>query len=187
MFKFRIKEDTVTDYLNKLESNFEDKEKTILEEMMFAATGHQGNTTAPIPKRLMWEGPKGKKKYEYNPWLFESGQDKSFWTIETGNNGFDSVIANYSGMRGYLDNDEFMVWEEFSEEYEDDPYIAHKTSPYERTLARDYAYFQETGKDKYASPKDAHIGFVSEGLKEASGKVIPDTLTRYFKQLIELR
>ena len=39
MFKFRIKEDTVTDYLNKLESNFEDKEKRIDE---------QGITTKPI-------------------------------------------------------------------------------------------------------------------------------------------
>lgn len=188
MFKFKIKEDTITDYLNQLESHFEDKEKTILEEMMFSATGHPGNTSAPIPKRLMWEGKGKPGRFNYNPWLYESGQDKSFWTIETGNNGYDSVIANYSGMRGYLDKEEFKVWVEFSEEYEDDPYAAYRLDPYDRTLARDYAFYQETGADKYASPADAyHIGFVNKGMGEASEKVIPDTLNRYFKQLIELK
>lgn len=197
MFKFHIKKDTVTDYLEKLESNFEDKEQTILEEMMFAATGHRGNRTAPIPKRLMLQGRKGKKKYEYNPWLFESGQDKSRWTIETGKSDYDSVIANYTGMEGYLNADEFKVWVEFSEEFEDllgqydwgTAYnIVRHADPRERTLARDYAFYQETGADKYASPGDAdHIGFVNEGMGEAAEVAIPNTLQKYFKQLIELK
>ena len=196
MFKFKIKENTIEDYLNKLESNFEDKEQKILEEMMFSATGHQTNLTAPIPKRLMLQGRKGKGKYEYNPWLYESGQDKSYWTIKTGED-VDSVIANYSGMRGYTSRDGFKVWVEFSEEFEDllGEYdwgtafnIVRHTNPYDRNLARDYAFYQETGADKYASPDDAdHIGFVNEGMGEAANKEIPDTLSRYFKQLIELK
>lgn len=197
MFKFRIKEDTVTDYLNKLESNFEDKEKTILEEMMFAATGYKKDRTAPIPKRLMLQGRSGKRKYEYNPWLFESGQDKSYWTFEENGDEY-SVIANYSGERGYFEAEQFKVWVEFSDDFEDAlaKYgdwgtafnIVRHMNPYDRTLARDYAFYQETGADKWASPDDAeHIGFVNEGMGEAAEKAIPNTLQRYFKQLIELK
>jgi len=197
MFKIRIKEDTVTDYLEQLESHFEDKEKKILEEMMFSATGYKGDKTAPIPKRLMLQGRSGKRQYNYNPWLFMSGQDKSYWTFEEGENE-DSVTANYSGERGYFEKEEFKVWVEFSEEFEDAlaKYgdwgtafnIVRNMNPYDRTLARDYAFYQETGADRHADPSDAeHIGFVNQGMGEAANKAIPDTLTRYFKQLIELK
>lgn len=198
MFEFHIKKDTVTDYLEKLESNFEKNEKTILEEMMYSATGYYGDKTAPIPKRIMLQGKSGKRKYQYNPWLFMSGQDKSRWTIETGKDDFDSVIANYTGMEGYLNADKFKVWVEFSEEFEE--YLAEygdwgtafnivrHMNPYDRTLARDYAVYQETGADKHASPDDAeHIGYVNQGMGEAAQTAIPNTLERHFKRLIELK
>lgn len=194
MITFKITEN-VTSYLDKLNANFEDKEQELLEEMMFSATGHLGNRTAPIPKRLMLQGRSGKKKYEYNPYLFMSGQDKSYWEIDIGGDE-SSVIANYSGMRGYNSLDEFKVWVEFSEEFEDElakydwgtAYnIVRNMNPYDRTLARDYAFYQETGADKYASPGDAdHIGYVNEGMGEAANIAIPNTLQKYFKQLLEL-
>lgn len=184
--KFSILEDTLTTYFNTLLEKLERNEEFILEEMMFAATGHKGDVTSPIPRRLMLEGTSGQSKYSYNPYLFESGQDKSWWTFKL-DGTISSVEANYSGMRGYETKQDFMVWAEFSEEWEEDPYYAQKTDPYDRHLDRDYAFYQETGADKYASPKDArHKGFVNKGMGEAAGKQIPIALERMYRRLLRL-
>ena len=179
-----VTEDTITEYLNKLNSTFEDSKEHILREMMYSATGYLGDTSAPIPRKLMKEGSSGNKDYEYNPYLFKSGQDRNFWSYESKGDVL-TILANYSGMRGYESSDEFKVWAEFSEEWEDEPYIAQRMDPYERTLAREYAFYQETGADKYASPKDArHIGFVNRGMGDAANKQIPESLARQYQIML---
>lgn len=179
-----VTEDTITEYLTRLDSSFEDRKEHILNEMMYSATGYPGDRRAPIARKLMMEGTSGNKEYEYNPWLYKSGQDKSFWSYES-EGDILTVLANYSGMRGYESSDEFKVWAEFSEEWEDEPYIARKMDPYDRTLARDYAFYQETGADKYASSEDArHIGFVNRGMGDAANKQIPETLARQYQIIL---
>lgn len=184
--KATVTEDTITEYLNQLSSTFENRKEHILREMMYSATGYPGDENAPIARKLMKEGSSGAKDYQYNPWLFKSGQDKNYWSYESDGDVF-TILANYSGMRGYESNEDFKVWAEFSEEWEEDePYVAMNMDPYERTLARDYAFYQETGADKYASPKDArHIGFVNRGMGDAAKKQIPETLARQYQIILD--
>ena len=187
MIKFEI-EENVSKYFDKLSTTFDKEEKNILKEMMYSATGRKGRRDAPISKRLMQEGRKGKKPYEYNPWLFESGQEESRWLFEMGKEK-SSVTANYSGMEGYNRSDEFKVWVEFSEEYIEnnfDYYATLRIDAYDRTLDRDYAFYQETGVDKYADPGDAdHIGFVNKGMGEAADKM-HNTLVPRIKNLLDM-
>lgn len=174
--KFAV-EDNASQGLDALQARFSEEKRTVLQEMMFAATGRPGDTKAPIARRLMEDGMGLPGRYSYNPWLFRSGQDTSFWTFDL-NDDESFVLANYSGMRGYRELDEFKVWIEFDEEYGGDNYWEiYKKDPYDRELDRDYAFYQETGVDKYASPADAHhIGFVSKGLEEASQQAISQRL-----------
>ena len=112
-------QDNLSKYFDELLGVFAKDEEHILKEMMYSATGYPQDRKAPISKRLMEQGRSGKRKYSYNPYLFESGQDASFWTIEI-KEGQSRVLANYSGMRGYEERDEFKVWVEFSEEFLED-------------------------------------------------------------------
>ena len=194
--KFNIV-DNSTKYFNRLEKLWEDETEYVLKELMTSATGRLGDRNAPISKRLMEQGRKGIRPYNYNPYLFMSGQDKGHWKIEQDQDQ-SSITANYSGMRGYManfDGDGFKVWVEFSEEFRDyidegyaweEAYyiVQHQTEPHDRILDRDYAFYQETGQDEFASPENAdHIGYVSEGLQEAAETQIPYTLNSQTKRI----
>ena len=194
-FKFNIV-DNSTKYFNRLETIFEDETDHILKEMMTSATGTYGNRNAPISKRLMEQGKSGRRKYNYNPYLFMSGQDRNYWKT-THDGDLHSITANYSGMRGYMaaGEDGFKVWVEFSEEFRDKmnegyewgeafEYVRHEYLETERTLDRDYAEYQETGIDEFADPENAdHIGYVSLGLEEAAQQQIPYALQSQAKRI----
>jgi hypothetical protein len=192
--KFEVK-DNLSKYFNRLDEVWNKEEKFIMKELMISATGRHGDTRSPIAKKLMHEGSGGHKDYEYNPYLYTSGQDTSRWLYKKGETESE-IQANYSGMEGYENADEFKVWVEFSEEFEEylgmydygTAYnIVRNMNPYERNLERDYAFYQETGADKYASPGDAaHIGFVNRGMGEAADKQIPETLNRNVKRLLDI-
>lgn len=188
--KYSIEED-VSEGFDKLQARVSEDMKHILSEMMIDATGTEGEENAPIPRRLMYE----PKPTEYNPYLFMSGQDRSRWDYNI-NEDESSVIANYSGMEHRTmrpPEDEFMVWWEFSEEYDpempqEEWYIlVFHTDPTERTLDRDYAFYQETGVDKYAKPEHArHKGFVNRGMGDASEKMgytLKTNIVRILKML----
>lgn len=174
-------QDNLSEYLNELQTSFKKEEEYILKELMYSATGYKGDRTAPIPSILM-TGTKG-----YNKWLFQSGQDASRWEIKIGEDE-GVVLANYSGMEGYNTADEFKVWIEFSNEYIEndfDYYSTKKIDPYDRTLNRDYAFYQETGADKYADPDNAHHkGYVNKGMGNAADTQIPDALRRNIERLL---
>ena len=72
-----------------------------------------------------------------------------------------------------------MVWYEFSTEYP--KYI---WNPLKRHLARDYAYYQETGIDPIAKSEDAkHKGFIRRGVQN-SEKRIQNKTAGYLKQIL---
>ena len=192
--KFEV-EDNLSKYFNRLSELWDKEEKHILKEMMYSATGYPGDTKAPISKRLMEEGSSGKSKYRYNPYLYSSGQEAARWIYKK-DGDTSEIKANYSGMEGYEKLDEFKVWVEFSEEFEEKlaeydwgtAYnIVRNMNPYDRNLERDYAFYQETGADKYASPSDAdHIGYVNRGMGEAAQQKIPHTLQRNVQRLLDM-
>ena len=189
-------EDNLSKYFTRLEALWDKEEKFIMKELMYSATGRLGDTYAPIPTRLMHEGKNGKAEYNYNPYLYESGQDASQWLYTKGETESE-IIANYSGMRGHRANDRLKVWVEFSEEFLEEmaygstPEAAYaevkQIDPKFRTLDRDYAFYQETGIDEWADSEDAeHIGFVKRGLEEASKEKIPNTLERQMGRILKL-
>ena len=149
--KFGV-EETVSEGLDKLQEEFQAELEDILTEMAYQATGREEDESAPIPKLM------GKM----NPWLFISGQLESARTFEIGERK-SKVIINYSGMRydEWYTEEEFRPWWEFAENFESYTQYA--------ILERDYALFQETGRDDVASPHDARHKFAIEwGMREAA-------------------
>ena len=64
--------------------------------------------------------------------------------------------------------------------------LAIRNDGEELTLMRDYAYYQETGIDVYASPKHAkHQGAVKKGLEIASNGEIPSALKKEMIKLLK--
>ena len=77
--------------------------------------------------------------------------------------------------------DHAKVWWEFSEEL--DPGLPEE----ERTLARDYAFYQETGVDKIARPRGAkHKYAIQRGLWAASQQQIHYTLESQVKRILNM-
>ena len=168
--------------MDALNSELASNMKHILDEMMESATGKEGDEKAPISKNI------GMKQ---NKWLYKSGQQKEFWRYESGT-GTHYVIANYSGLRGPIFDDGFDAWYEFSNlwnKYDRNSYLidlAIRNEGEELTLMRDYAYYQETGIDVYASPKHAkHQGAVKKGLEIASNGEIPSALKKEMVKLLK--
>lgn len=183
-------EENVSEGLDNLQAQFEQDLERTLKELMISMTGRDGDTLAPIPKRLMHV----PKESRFNPWLFKSGQDQSRWVFEQ-DNGQSSIEANYSGMeyKNHMEEDDFKVWIEFSDEFIEEGadmnaynYVKEYYSQYELHLNRDYAFYQETGVDKYADPEDAHHKhFVQEGVEEASERLIPEVLRSQLYQILK--
>lgn len=181
MISFEIT-DKVSTKMDALNSELASNMKHILDEMMESATGKEGDEKAPISKNI---------GMNQNKWLYKSGQQKEFWRYESGT-GTHSVIANYSGLRGPIFDDEFDAWYEFSNlwnKYDRNSYLidlAIRNDGEELTLMRDYAYYQETGIDVYASPKHAkHQGAVKKGLEIASNGEIPSALKKEMVKLLK--
>ena len=152
-------EETVTEGLEKLQEEFQGEIEFILRELAYQATGKEEDTSAPIPSLM------GR----WNPWLYMSGQEESARTYEH-DGGIHRVIINYSGMRyeEMYTPEEFKPWWEFAEDFE-------SYAP-EAILERDYAYFQETGRDSIADSKDAKHKYAIEWGMKAAARPIRDKL-----------
>ena len=124
---FKIKEDTFTEYLDNLEKearNPNRKEKYL--RLMAAEFVDIVNETVP----------------KWNPNLMYSGLEENFWRIK--NKDYrSSLTVLYTGFTGEAigEPDDIQIWWEFGK--------YHKGG-YGDILGRDYAYYQEYGKDKYA-------------------------------------
>lgn len=155
MFEFKIKEDTITEYFDLISKNIDENAPTQLKKMAEKLTGEYDTHEGYITQNM------AVVKYrEFNPNLHLSGQDQDYWEILE-ENSVHSLTITYTGMRLYdlYDIDEAKVWWEFAENQEG--------NPRDRILARDYAFYQETGIDKYALPKYARAkGAIAHGVYE---------------------
>ena len=150
--RFEITED-VSQGLDKLQQRVSGDMEHILRELSYEAVGRDGETSAPVPRRM---------STTFNPYMYTSGQEEEnkFYEISENNSSVDIL---YSGMEldDYL-GDEARRWWEFSENF--DP-----TS----SLERDYAYYQETGRDPIALPNDARHKFAIEwGMRDAARPIL---------------
>lgn len=152
-----VTEDTITEYLTNLQSDYEKQEHTILEKMATRLVGEYGDETDGFIAPLM--------SHEFNPNLFMSGQDEDYWKIEQGDERSTLEII-YTGKRLHDNYSHPLVWWEFATEDTADD------APRYRQLGRDYAYFQETGRDPVAeSSKAKHKYAVKTGLLTGASAV----------------
>lgn len=168
---FKIKEDTITDYLNELESLIEEEKPQLLNTLMREVVGYPysfGGFVAPLMST------------KWNPFLYSSGQDSSMWHGEIGE--VSRLETVYSGMKLHQLFDKPKVWSEFAT-----PETKNQSDPRKRKLARDYAYFQETGIDPIADPRYAkHKHAVEEGFAASTNHVIAET-GKYVERLMQLQ
>ena len=152
--KALITEDTTSEYLDKLEQNINDQEVSLAGDLAKEFTGTGGTGTGHIPKHM---------STKFNPNLFMSGADERYWQVSKGD--VTTIEILYTGMRLHEEYSNPLVWWQFATE------DTMGNLPRERTLERDYAYFQETGIDNVAKPELAkHKHAVQKGLSEASEK-----------------
>lgn len=152
-----VTEDTITEYLDNLQSNYEKQEHTLLEKMATKLVGEYDDETDGFIAPLM--------STEFNPNLFLSGQDDAYWDIERGDE-LSSLEITYTGMRLHSNYTHPLVWWEFATK------ASAGEAPRYRELDRDYAYFQETGKDPVAkSFKAKHKHAIKMGVYAGSWAV----------------
>lgn len=165
---FKIKEDTITDYLNELESHLESEKEKFVGGLARKPVGELGN---PNEGAITLLAPK------YNPFLYMTGQRRNNWKITLGETSKVEIL--YSAMKApninaYGTNKTRKIWWEFADD----------NNP--NKLGRDYAEFQETGEDPIAKSKDAkHKHFIRDGLK-ASRPEIQDATGRYLMEIMKL-
>lgn len=165
-----VTEDTITEYLTNLQSDYEKQEHTILEKMARELVGEYDDKTGGYIAPLM--------STKFNPNLFLSGQDEDYWKIEQGDERSTLEII-YTGMRLHDDFNHPMVWWEFATE------DTVSEAPRYRQLGRDYAYFQETGRDPVAkSFKAKHKYAVKMGVL-AGSNAVREVAGDYLMQLMK--
>ena len=171
--------DTLTEYLETLENNVEEHFPDALKKAALLLVGtDEGDDGAYIPSNM---------STDFNPNLWLSGQEEDRWVIEN-DNGEITLFINYTGMTWgtsgrYTGEGDMMGWWEFGGE----------SQGYPQPPTRDYAYFQETGKDKLmdkfhkneGSKYAHHKHGIKKGLKEGTRPVRQD-LARYLELLLEL-
>ena len=138
-----VVEETVTAYCDKLVQRFDSTKEFHLKSLAQVLTG-KGDASLASPDK----GTIGLEVAKWNPNLYLSGQEMDRWLFEYKKHS-SSVTVNYTGMtyKRRYDEEEFMVWWEFSKEIKEGYNIfevMYKMAPEERTLDRDYAYYQET-------------------------------------------
>lgn len=149
-------EDTSTEYLDTLMEEITSNETLLAHDVAKEFTGSGGTGSGHITKHM---------SRDFNPFLFRSGADERYWNLSK-DDGLTIIEILYSGMRLHEEFNHPLVWWQFATKE-----TARNSNPRERTLARDYAYFQETGIDSVADESLAkHQGAVQKGLSEASEK-----------------
>lgn len=167
--KIYVSEDSFSEYLDYIYDSFHEHKVDELKRQARILTGEYDTTDAYIPRNM------AVGKYnEFNPNLHLSGQEEEYWKISSksnphnlmGGSNLTSLEILYTGMRLHENyGDDARVWWEFAKGYEGDPN--------ERELGRDYAYYQETGIDKVAKPKNARAkGAIAMGVKQGSDEVL---------------
>ena len=168
---FNVKEDTITEYIEELESLFESEKPQLLNTLMREIVGYSysfGGYVAPLMST------------DFNPFLYSSGQDSSMWHGEIGE-GISRLETVYSGMKLHMLHNKPMVWWEFATP------DTVGNQPRERKLLRDYAYFQETGIDPIAKSKDAkHKHAIERGFANSESHVIDET-AKYINRIMQLQ
>lgn len=170
--KFLV-EENVTDGLDALQVRVSENMEHILNEMADVATGKLNTDDAPIPEGM---------SLDFNPFLFSSGQmDKNRHAkIEKDQSILDVVYTGMDLQHDFIGLGSYArVWREFARDED------AGMPPTERTLVRDYAYYQETGIDKLAKPKGAkHQHAIRNGLSEARERM-GEKGAKEFKKMLE--
>ena len=162
---FDIVDETFTGYLEELQNGLPDEMEYILREASYEATGHEGEEDGTIPHYM---------STTFNPNLFLSGQEETnhIYDITERKSTIEMI---YTGMELDLNlGDDARRWWEFSENF--DPTLA---------LERDYAYYQETGRDPVAKPNDARHKYAIEwGMRDAARPIL-NTVGRQLELVFE--
>lgn len=119
---------------------------------------------------------------KWNPNLMYSGLNPAFWEVKH-TDGSSSITILYTGFTGEGggEPDDIEVWWEFGK--------YHKGG-YNDILGRDYAYYQEYGKDKFAPSKAVEAPsfgghhFVESGLYTFE-EVMPSHVEEYLMQILK--
>jgi len=169
-----IQQDNISEYFERLDKLFETEKKemanTLMREMVGFPFSPQGGFIAPLMSK-------------WNPYLYSTGQNSKYWVGES-NRDLTTLEALYTG----ADINDFYggkppkgVWWEFATLE-----TAH-LDPQDRELERDYAYFQETGRDKIAEPRKArNKGAIEKGIFLSVGHLRSET-EQYLSRLIQLK
>lgn len=171
MIGFKV-EENVTDYFNKLVELTEKEKPELLNTLVRTMVGIPNDETGGYiaPNMSQW-----------NPYLFSSGQNAIYWH-GTLSPTISQLYALYTGRDIHKFVKKPKIWWEFAKENN-----AEELSSRERTLGRDYAYFQETGKDKIAKSNKAQNQYaIREGIKDSAPELLEET-TDYVSKLIQLK
>lgn len=168
---FEIKQDTITDYLNKLEEHYQQTQEAFLDELAMELTTDYIEKYVPV-----WKGADSEGN------LLESGEDPSNW--------FKSVSMERSVLE--------VLYTGFTELMEHSHVFfemgGSSTHAY-RSLKRDYAYYQETGKDLYhvianygQAPDFGGHHYVQKGTQEfVKSDRMGYKTAQYLKEIMNLR
>lgn len=180
--RFDIVEDTITEYLDFISESFKSNSPKELKKQARILTGEYGDEHDGYIAPNMTVARYG----EFNPNLFMSGQEEEYWNLYANSNphglmgGKNSIgiEISYTGARLHQNyGDEAKVWWEFAE--------GNEGNPEERILERDYAFYQETGIDKIARPKDARAtGAIATGVHEAKDELL-DHSAKYLLSILK--
>ena len=171
ILKYELNDDEFIDYLNKLS-------KLMVEEMPHMSTSLMREIVGDFGSDEEGFIPKSMGKWNY--YLFTSGQNPKYWFGETSPE-LTTLSALYTGqdINTYFGNElPEGIWWEFAK----DPSLP----PKQRELDRDYAFYQETGIDTVAKPRDArHKHSIEKGLKKSKSHLKSKT-AEYLEKIIKL-
>lgn len=160
--RITIEEDTVTEYLTKLLDHFQGSQEVILDNL---ANELSHKFIEPyVPK--------------WNPNLYESGENPNYWfkNISMERSTVEVLYTGFTEFAEYMD-----VF------FEMGGYSTLRPA----TLQRDYAYYQETGRDIFhgsypeAPPFEGHH-YVQKGTADYSN-FMANSIEKYMNQIMKLR
>ena len=172
--KVEMNRDTLSDYLDKLDELMKTERKEMANTLMRKLVGYPFSP---------YDGYIAPNMSKYNPYLYSTGQNDEYW-IGKSNNKLTTLEALYTGLdihEYYGDGVPKGIWWEFATK------DTSRLPPKMRKLERDYAYFQETGRDKIADSKYAkRKGGIRKGILSAEAPLHSEAV-KYFGRILQLR
>jgi len=159
--KITIKEDTISEYFDYIYNTLHQTTEKEIKKMARLMVGHEGEEDGYIAPRM---------STEFNPNLYISGQEEEYWQILS-NGEITTLEAIYTGMR-LPHSPDSKVWFEFGDKEMG-------------IIERDYAFYQETGVDKWATPSGARHKYAIERGVYMSGRELLDHSTKYLESIIK--